>query len=60
MKILIIYFLISILISFTVLYLLSPEPKIIIKYPKIEDKVSGLYVDDNNICYRYHKEEIKC
>ncbi len=60
MEILIFYLLISILVSFIVLYLLNSETKIIVKYPKIEDDISRLYVDDNNVCYRYHKEKVKC
>ena len=60
MEILLSYFLISVLISFIVIYILSPETKIIVKYPNTTDDVSDLYIDENNICYRYHKEEIKC
>ena len=60
MEILVVYFLLAILCSFIVLYIISPEPKIIVKYPKVTDNVSGLYVDDNDVCYRYHREEIKC
>lgn len=54
------YFLLAIFITFFVLYMTSPEPKIILKYPSVKNKVSDIYKDDNGICYRYHRNEIKC
>lgn len=54
------YFLITVVLTFIVLYLLYPSPKIIIKYPSIKNDISDLYVDDNNICYKYHKTQISC
>ena len=60
MKILIEYFLLSMFITFAILYVFAPEPKVILKYPNLKDDVSHMSVDDNNICYRYHKSEINC
>jgi hypothetical protein len=60
MEILPLYFLTAMLVTFIVLYLTKPTPQIILKYPSIKNKVSDVYVDDNNVCYRYHKKEIKC
>lgn len=54
------YLILSMFVAFSVLYLISPKPKIIIKQPNINDSVSGLYVDDNKVCYRYKRTEIKC
>lgn len=54
------YFYITLFISFLVLYLVAPEPKIVVKYPDIQNAESTLYVDDNNVCYRYKKKEITC
>lgn len=54
------YVIVAMLITLLVLYFISPEPKIIIKYPTVDDAVSGLYVDDNNICYKYHRKETSC
>jgi len=60
MKIIIEYFLIAVLLTFIVLYIMEPKPQIILKYPNIEQEVSDTYVDDNNVCYKYHKKEINC
>jgi len=60
MKIIVEYLLISIFITFLVLYVTSSKPKIILKYPNLKNEVSDMYIDDNNICYRYHKNQIKC
>ena len=54
------YFLLAILITSIILYLTYPKPKAILKYPSIHNDISDMYVDDNNICYRYHKKEIPC
>lgn len=47
-------------VTFIIIYLLYPKPKVILKYPSVNDKVSDLYVDDNNVCYRYHRKQIPC
>jgi hypothetical protein len=60
MQILLIYFLLSIVITFTILYCCSPEPQVILKYPKSEKEISDLYLDDNNVCYRYKTKEVSC
>ncbi len=53
------YFIISMFITMFILYLIYPKPEIIIKHPVPEQNVSDVYVDDNNVCYRYHRKEIK-
>ena len=60
MKIILLYFLLSMLITVAILYLTNPDPMIIVKYPKLNDNVSDIYTDDNNVCYKYHKEKVKC
>ncbi len=60
MEILLDYFLISLMLTYLIIYILYPKPKVVLKYPSIKDEVSDLYVDDNNTCYRYHKSQIKC
>lgn len=54
------YLIISMFIAFTVLYIWSPSAKIIIKEPTVDQNISKLYVDDNNVCYRYKRTEVKC
>ena len=55
-----IYFFFSLFISFMVLYITAPMPKIIVKYPDPANKMSDMYVDDKGVCYRYKTEEISC
>ena len=59
-KIIPFYFVLSLFIGFLILYLLFPEPQIIIKNPSVNDELSELYVDDNKVCYRYKREEVEC
>lgn len=54
------YFFVTLLISLFVLYITAPEPKIVIKYPDVNKEKSDLYIDDNNVCYRYKREEVAC
>jgi hypothetical protein len=60
MQILLEYFLFGMFIAALILYFTYPDPKIIVKYPSLDESVSDLYVDDNNVCYRYHKRDVKC
>jgi hypothetical protein len=60
MQIILLYFLLSTLITFVILYLYNQETQVILKYPNHEKKVSDLYIDDNNVCYRYKTKEISC
>lgn len=60
MEIILEYFISAILVTLLFLYFIQPYPMIIIKEPNIKNKVSDLYVDDNNVCYRYHTKEVGC
>jgi hypothetical protein len=60
MEIIPILFLLSAVITFVVLYFICPKPQVIVKYPKTKDKLSDLYVDDKNVCYRYQTKEVTC
>ena len=60
MQILFDYFIISVFITLLILYLISPKPRVVLKYPNIKNEVSDLYVDDNGICYRYHRSHVAC
>ena len=59
-KIIPFYFVLSLFIGFLILYLIFPEPQIIIKNSSVNDELSELYVDDNKVCYRYKREEVEC
>lgn len=47
--------LISIVIGIGLMYIFSPKPEIILKMPN--DK--NIYIDTNNVCYKYKKTYIK-
>jgi hypothetical protein len=54
-----IYLILSMLITFLLLLALYPKQKRIMKYPDINNPISDLYIDENDICYKYHREEYK-
>ena len=54
-----IYFLLGMLATIYILYYFSPEPEVLIKYPDISQDVSDVYIDDQDVCYRYHREEVE-
>jgi hypothetical protein len=53
------YFIVSVLVTMFILYIIQPEPVVIVKYPSPKEEVSSVYVDDNNVYYRYYREEYK-
>lgn len=58
MELISIYVLASMFITILIIHLFYPEPQIILKYPS--GSVSDLYIDENNVCYKYHKVEVEC
>ena len=60
MKIINNYLIYSIFITLSFLYILYPNPKIILLKPNIDDENSIVYKDDKNVCYRYNRKEIPC
>ena len=60
MEIYISYFLMSFFLTYLLIYMIYPKPKVILKYPSLDQEISDLYIDNNNTCYRYHKTQIKC
>lgn len=59
MKIIPIYLISAMFITMFVLYILYPEPQVLIKYPSPAHEVSDVYIDDNNVCYKYKRKEVK-
>ena len=53
------YFIFAMFITIFILYITAPKPEIVVKYPDIAEKVSGVYVDDKGVCYRYHRVEVE-
>lgn len=45
------------IIGFIIIYFTVPKRVKIIKYPKYND--TTVYIDENNVCYRYYPEIVK-
>ena len=60
MRIIIWYVLLGLFLGFLIIYLTSPPPKVVIKYPTIENIGNTTYVDENGQCYKYYAREISC
>lgn len=60
MKILPLYFFVTLLIGFFVVYISQPKPDIILKMPNPRNCNDITYIDDNDICYKYAPVELDC
>jgi len=41
-------------------YIAAPKPKIVIKYPTPYNASKIVYRSDNDLCYKYNADEVKC
>jgi hypothetical protein len=46
--------LVTIIIGISIMYIFNPKPEVILKMPN----ESNVYIDNNNVCYKYAKEYI--
>jgi hypothetical protein len=53
-------FLIAFSIGIFMCYITKPEPTIIFKHPTPENAGTIIYHDNDNNCYKYVAEEVKC
>ena len=53
-------FFIAFLIGIIYVYLSTPKQKVIIKYPNPFNANKTIYKNENDICYKYEVEELKC
>lgn len=55
------YYFIGLAIGFVIVYIYTKkEPDIVLKEPDLDKVSENIYIDDNNVCYRYNKKEIQC
>lgn len=59
-KVEIFYIVLGLFIGFFIIYITTPPPKLIFKYPTLENIQDTTYVDENGICYQYYAREISC
>lgn len=52
------YMIISAFITMFILYLINPNPRVIIRMPDPKNETSDMYVDENGIYYKYHRKRI--
>ena len=55
-----VYFIFSFFIGIFFIYLTTPKPQVIVKYPTLENSNDTIYIDESNICYKYIPKEIDC
>lgn len=59
-KIDIFFILLGLCLGFFVVYVTTPAPKIVMKYPTIDNIQDTTYVDENGVCYKYYAIEVSC
>jgi hypothetical protein len=59
-KIDIMVFSISLFIGFFCVYITSPKPNIVFKYPTVKTANDITYIDENNTCYKYIPKQVNC
>ena len=53
-------FLISLFIGIFLTYIITPPPKIVVKYPTPYNAGKITYIDDNKVCYKYKANKVSC
>lgn len=53
-------FIIAFAIGMFYVYIATPKPKIVIKYPTPYNANRIIYKNENDVCYKYKVEEVKC
>lgn len=60
LKVELFYIILGLFLGFFIIYIITPPPKIIYRYPTLENIQSTTYVDDNNQCYKFYAIEVPC
>ena len=54
------YFLIALCIGLFYTYITAPQPLLVTKYPTPFNAGKVTYIDQNDVCYRYHIKKEQC
>lgn len=54
------YFFASLCFGILVVYISSPIPDVIVKYPTLDNAGKLTYKDEHGVCYRYIAKEVSC
>jgi hypothetical protein len=60
LKVEIFYILLGLFIGLFVIYITTPAPKVILKYPTLDNIQNTTFIDENGQCYKYYAQEIPC
>ncbi|XWV24831.1 hypothetical protein QJ856_gp0952 [Tupanvirus deep ocean] len=59
-KVEIFFILLGLFLGFFIIYITTPPPRIVLKYPTMDNIQNTTYVDDKGQCYKYYAVEIQC
>lgn len=59
-KVEVFYIALGLFIGLFIVYVTTPPPKVILKYPTLDNIQTTTYIDENNQCYKYYAVEIPC
>jgi len=54
------YLFLGLFVGLFIVYTTTAPPKIILKYPTVDNIDNTTYVDDVGKCYKYYAEQINC
>lgn len=60
MKVNLLFIFLGLCIGFFLVYITSPAPKVILKYPTIDNIQNTTFVDEGGKCYKYFAIEVSC
>lgn len=60
MKISVFYIFVGLFIGMFIVYVTSTPTEISYKYPTLDNISNTIFVDTNNVCYKYYAKEINC
>lgn len=53
-------FALSLFVGLFLVYITSPKPRIILKYPNLKNVDNSNFVDENNNCVKFSAKEVAC
>ena len=54
------WFFVSLFIGLFLVYIITPTPEVIVKYPTPENANESIFEDDSNNCYKFVTKEVDC
>ena len=54
------FFMISLCVGLFFCYILTPEPRVVIKFPTPDNSNDVIYIDNVNNCYKYKANIVNC